>query len=336
MKQTERILTFDLAKFIAIFFVLWGHIIQYLRHGMCYETPAYQVIYSFHMPLFIVIVGFFGTTCMRDGFRKLLYKKTRQLILPGISISLIICVIMKYKTLGGVLDTLIYSLWFLKAAFLCFLMYAISFTSRKFHNWIVFATLVISQTIFYSQFNLMYPCFLFGMLINSFWNLIKDHATLIALISGLLFIIMLSFWDDSFWRIPSGGVYPLHNMEQLINFSWQFYYRLFIGLLGSLFIITTSEWLCRKLPASKSISRMSRIGQNTLGIYLIQTVIIELLLWRWFNFDNIDSWIFQLIVAPLFSLVVMTTCLVCIQIIRKSKYAALIFLGEHKCADCPT
>lgn len=328
-RPQTRIMTFDLVKFIAIFCVLWGHIIQYLRHqGECYENLTYQIIYSFHMPLFMIVVGFFGATCMKNGFKRLLCKKTLQLILPGITSSVIICVIMKLQRSIEIFEVLIFSLWFLKAAFLCFVLYAITFASPKFHKQFIFVTFIVSQVIFYSQFNLMYPCFLFGIILNSFWNDFKNQARLISVISGILFLTMLAFWDDTFWKIPSGGVYPIHNLNQFRDFTWQFYYRLFIGLSGSTFIIATSELVCKRFKNSKSILFLSNIGQNTLGIYLLQTIIIELLLWRWFNYDEIDVSFFQYIIAPLLSVAILFVCLVLLKIIRKSKYASLIILGE--------
>lgn len=329
MKQSTRILTFDVVKFVAIFSVLWGHIIQYLHHGICYENAVYQIIYSYHMPLFMVVVGFFGATCMKKGFRKLMRKKVQQLILPGVTIAVIICLIMRYVKLGGVIDTLVFSLWFLKSAFLCFLFYSITFLVPCYRSWFIFVTLILSQVIFYSQFNLMYPCFLFGVLLKTFWEDVRNRALLFSIISGIVFFSMLIFWDASFWKIPSGGIYPVRNVSQLLSFSWQFYYRLLIGLSGAVFIITTTECLCQRYPKSKSIILMSHIGRNTLGIYLIQTVIIEVLLWRWFNFDSYNLQIFQMIVAPIFSTVVLALCLLSIRLIRKSRLTSLLFLGER-------
>ena len=55
---------FDVLKLFAIFLVVWGHCIQNLHSGDFYSEPVYKIIYSFHMPLFMVISGFFSKSAM--------------------------------------------------------------------------------------------------------------------------------------------------------------------------------------------------------------------------------------------------------------------------------
>ena len=46
---------------IAIFLVIWGHVLQQGLNGVTdvSENVIFKIIYSFHMPLFIIISGFF-------------------------------------------------------------------------------------------------------------------------------------------------------------------------------------------------------------------------------------------------------------------------------------
>ena len=50
---------------IAIFLMLWGHAIQGMSNGQFdyFEDNMFKLIYSFHMPLFMMISGylFYGT-----------------------------------------------------------------------------------------------------------------------------------------------------------------------------------------------------------------------------------------------------------------------------------
>ena len=50
----------DFAKGISILLVLWGHCIQYMSAGTVdfFEDNAFKVIYSFHMPLFMLLSGY--------------------------------------------------------------------------------------------------------------------------------------------------------------------------------------------------------------------------------------------------------------------------------------
>ncbi|MDE5968902.1 MAG: acyltransferase family protein [Muribaculaceae bacterium] len=62
INQTEpsrnRVVWLDILKCMAIFLVLWGHSIQYLRSDSPFDDPVFRFIYSFHMPLFMALSGF--------------------------------------------------------------------------------------------------------------------------------------------------------------------------------------------------------------------------------------------------------------------------------------
>ena len=48
----------DLSRGFAVFLMLWGHCIQYCVAKTdidFYENPVFKVIYSFHMPLLMLI-----------------------------------------------------------------------------------------------------------------------------------------------------------------------------------------------------------------------------------------------------------------------------------------
>ena len=74
---------FDMLKLFAIFLVVWGHCIQNLHTCDFYEEPVYKIIYSFHMPLFMVISGYFSLSSMRATTGSFLKKKFNQLLLPS-------------------------------------------------------------------------------------------------------------------------------------------------------------------------------------------------------------------------------------------------------------
>lgn len=54
----ERVVYLDVAKAIAIYLVIVGHVIQYVMKGDFYYNPIWQSIYVFHVPLFFVISGY--------------------------------------------------------------------------------------------------------------------------------------------------------------------------------------------------------------------------------------------------------------------------------------
>lgn len=70
---------YDNAKFFLIFFVVFGHFIQSYIHEDKWIYALYTTIYTFHMPAFILISGFFAKGFAKKGY---LAKITKKLILP--------------------------------------------------------------------------------------------------------------------------------------------------------------------------------------------------------------------------------------------------------------
>lgn len=282
------------------------------------------------MPLFMTIVGFFSVGSLKKSFWATIRKKIIQLIIPGIVFGVIICLIMKYMVASTIIDTLLFSIWFLKCTFLCYIVFLCSHFFKKRSLVYLVLTALLSQVVFTYQFNLMYPCFLFGVLLNYRWESVRSNALKIAIGSGLIFVIMLIPWNSSFWQIPSGGIYPVSKLWQLTSFIGEFYYRMALGFVGSLFFITFCQCVCMWLSNNILIGHFSKIGRETLGIYLLQTIVVETLIWRWLKFDSVDSLLFSIIIAPIISIIVLYLCLIMTRFLRKNRLTALLFLGETK------
>lgn len=73
---------FDFLKMLAMFFVLWGHAIQHLQTGEVWGESMHKFIYSFHLPLFMTIAGFFSLSSLKISWIGFLRKKGAQLLLP--------------------------------------------------------------------------------------------------------------------------------------------------------------------------------------------------------------------------------------------------------------
>lgn len=70
---------YDNAKFLLIFLVVFGHFIQSYIHDDKWIYSLYTTIYTFHMPAFILISGFFAKGFHKKGYLK---KITKKLIVP--------------------------------------------------------------------------------------------------------------------------------------------------------------------------------------------------------------------------------------------------------------
>lgn len=82
-----RILYLDVAKAIAITLVCVGH----ATYLMTLRGPStlYNWIYAFHMPLFMLLSGYFSLNAFKKGAKDFFLQKIRQLIIPAIAISVL-------------------------------------------------------------------------------------------------------------------------------------------------------------------------------------------------------------------------------------------------------
>lgn len=336
----ERIGWIDALKFFAIFLVLWGHSIQHLQTTIYYDQPIYRIIYSFHMPLFMALSGFFAVRLSERSVIKVFRDKLRQLILPIISLSIIFFILRQICKLTGKYENVwfvnIYpenGFWFLKSAFICSITYFIISKSKKFYIPLLILTLILSQYFngyLRYQLDVMYPSFILGVYINKKLNWIVSNSKLIISISGIIFLVMLFFWDASFWKFPyfhdiETGKLSFENTSLIL---FRRLYRIIIGLAGTLFFISLFEFFSHYFVSSKISDKIIKFGRLTLGIYIFQIFLLEELLRNYLNFDGTNFITFNFVIAPLISIAVLLVCVFIIQTIRKYKILNLFLLGS--------
>src|SRR4051812_12296414 len=84
MKQRD--FYFDNAKFILILLVVFGHLLRSFIGNTNLAHTLYMVIYTFHMPAFILVSGFFARGFYQKDYLKKIAKK---LLLPYFIFQLI-------------------------------------------------------------------------------------------------------------------------------------------------------------------------------------------------------------------------------------------------------
>ncbi len=90
MNNNKRIEYIDALKGFAIFIVIWGHSLLNLKNGYdFFHNPVFEFIYSFHMPLFFMLSGFFFRSSLKLNMKEFFFKKSIQLLWPWIVWGLI-------------------------------------------------------------------------------------------------------------------------------------------------------------------------------------------------------------------------------------------------------
>ena len=105
------------------------------------------------------------------------------------------------------------------------------------------------------------------------------------------------------------------------------YYRLIIGIAGTLFFMALFEVLSHKIPRTKIGDTIIKWGASTLGIYIFQTLILELFLKTYINFDDYNVFLFNFLIVPAISLLVLVASLGVIRMVEKSRWTKFLLLG---------
>lgn len=343
MIKKTRIKAFDFLKLIAIFFVIWGHAIQYFLSSDYSDEPVFRIIYSFHMPLFMMISGYFSFSSMSLSMGIFLKKKIVQLLLPVFTwgaflwIYQLVYECIQTKVLSTNIDSLLQILicdfWFLKSCFICyFLYYCRRFFNTRFISW-TYVSLFLSLFIPYAQMWIMYSCFLLGIELKTnplFFSHVKENY----LKYSILFLVMLCFWGKSFF-INGNGLYSVFvglMKEDFVPLHMWCYnlYRLAIGIIGSIAFIGLFCHFPQKIN-NRLLNSCCEYGRYTLELYVIQVLVIEEILSKHINFDNVNIYLCNIIVMPLVSIIFIYICVFLIKEISKISLLRFILFGKTSC-----
>lgn len=175
----KRILYWDIIKFFAIFCVVYGHAIQNLNppNRSLWDSPMENYIISFHMPLFMIVSGYFARTITKLRIHEIIKKKFRQFIIPSVTtyfLTGIILIFLRHtpfiEGLQNLLGYCVYSYWFLKALFIFYVLTTILYFLWKKIKWlsaicIILLLLLPVKILDYVHCISMYPFFIVGLLL---------------------------------------------------------------------------------------------------------------------------------------------------------------------------
>lgn len=194
MMGNSRIISFDVLKCFGIFLVIWGHCLAALGCQSYESNRCFLFIYSFHMPLFMMIAGyFFAERASQRAFSDIVRKKSVQLLLPAIIWGVIIASMsFVYRFHRGDEGLYVYfgkslyaTVWFLKCLFLCYIMGRLA----NDKPWGYIITICLSQLMPIWKFEIMYPCFLAGVLMNRYYRVLNQNRSLFVPLLLALFVM---------------------------------------------------------------------------------------------------------------------------------------------------
>lgn len=294
-QKRRRIETIDIAKAITIFCVILGHTTGNL------DTPLFRrVLYSFHMPLFFALAGLSMKPAVLRGFRawkEFLRKNLLALIVPYLIWGLVYAPFSypdSLKLLYGSWESLtdmntLTSLWYLPCFFLSRIIVqaVIAILDRikvkQITVWCGFSSIllfIIGFLIPHPQKGYLWCAdialtgagfILLGIAVRTAYLIMAQQKT-IWLLASLLAGTLL-FCAGTIFR---GDALELSLMCKAAygSTAWFMYNSIF----GSLMVLTLSMLLSRLSRESAypfSISAVTYIGQQTMGIYLLHKPFLQ-------------------------------------------------------------
>lgn len=324
----------DLGKCFAIWLVLWGHAMTQLMPSHDLDNnPAFVWLYSFHMPMFMMMSGLFARKALRQTFLQLVWSKFKQLIVPSLIFGAIWLAVDKPQELmhGDALGIglrvakhFATCYWFLKSLFLCFVIGWI--ISRCRMRYIVVIA-IIGILLYLQRWNItcfklgsMLPFFLFGVWLKPNLEWVKNRAPELFIAFAMLHSILIL--SDTYTSQQSFPTYFFAN--ESINLAVHNYgvylATAFCGCILTLCSCVLLERLLCVHPIEGVHSYfddfkcwllkwMREIGSITLWIYLCQKILLEILLPKVLLVD-MPLWCYDLLFTPVIATITLLASVV--------------------------
>lgn len=345
----------DIVKGLAIFLMLWGHCIQYCTANSnvdFFENYVFKFIYSFHMPLFMLISGYlFFYSFTKRTLKELLIHKTQSLLQP-----IVFCTIFNHFITTVLFDVLrgsfgsafngqwlnrLSSLWFLWSVLAASLIIAV--VCKKSRNiWgqicLLFLAIPIIALFPNATMNFyMYPYFVLGFYFAKYKDNLPNAIVNIKYVSLPLFPILMCFYEKKHY-IYTTGLFPneIYSLSQMLFIDA---YRWFIGLVGSIFVITTLqiiyEHIAIKIKKPIISTALSNIGRQSLQFYVFSVPFLSTYLSVFFpkllnllNIENIfvtHTLVYNFVFSPLLAVVYTFALYYIIKFLNRIKITRIIF-----------
>ena len=320
-EKNERELLPDLLRGFAIVLVVLGHCIQdgsgadYRSEALYFSDRLYQFIYSFHMPLFMMISGYLSWGSIQKAKEHkertgLLKRRAASLLIPiflWTAVDYIRILIVNHINGEPQPEALIFvyfynalnNLWFLWAVWWCFcVVYAVHyfFKDRKVIYLLGFLVLfVIPDGLGFGAYKYMMPYFI----VAYYWHdyvqtnrdiLKRDPQIWMLVVTGIVFAGLFAMYNEDSFIYLTG--YKLIGKNIVVQIGIDLY-RTLIGFVGSIFFIMLWQYILMMVDRMSKkdninvVFRMLRhLGAHSMGIYILSGYVIIFMIQRLAFIEN--------------------------------------------------
>lgn len=324
----------DVIKGVASFLVVIGHNIQTLKGieyagGDFYNNPVYSFIYTFHMPLFMLVSGYlFYNSTNKYSAEELIISKGKSVLIPifvwTYLINLLLILFDKVDmSLFKYLFSPLTAIWFLWAIFYSSLGTLIG---KKFFNdniWfhitVIFILLLLPDVLHKEYYAFMYPYFIAGYYAKKKEFKIENINIWLNLIP---FTLLLSLWGVDKYIYTSGITLLFEN--NLLNMIYIDMYRWLIGFVGSLTIIKIIDLIMGIWK--KEYALLANTGKFSLGIYIIG-IYFSNYIFPYFTFMKNMNEVLYSVICILISPIIILIFMGMVKLIDMNKLIRRLLLG---------
>ena len=272
--------------------MIWGHCIQYCSKNDIdfFENIVFKTIYSFHMPLFMIISGYlFFYSFSKRNFNELINYKMQSMLHP-----IIMCTILNFllkqlanfifcrpvNLFNGVWINELDSLWFLWSVLIAAVAVTISCKTTDKICWqIILLVIAFSGlNLFFPNPSLnlyMYPYFIIGFYFAKYEEKLPISFLRMKYASLVLFPIMLLFFRKKHYIYITGIFSADYGTVGSLFID---IYRWSIGLVGIIFILTVAQSIFKLLYDKNKIDLLKpicKLGENSLQIYCLSVSLLS-------------------------------------------------------------
>lgn len=271
----ERTAYFDNAKLVLIFLVVFGHMIQPFTDGSHGINTLYMWIYTFHMPAFIFLAGFFAKGL---GNKKYVMNLAKKLLLPYLIFQVLYSGYYFFLGHGDWATGIFYPHWSLWFLFSLFSWHLLLFFFKKMPALISMLVAVgiglvvgyfgeIGHTFSLSRTFVFFPFFLIG-----YW-ITKDHVMFLKRKSmRLTSLVTMALVAIAIFVAPQFNSSWLLASKSYIDLGLPEY-----GLAARLLVYATSAAMAMSvlawIPTRNNV--LTKFGTQTLYVYLLHGFFVQ-------------------------------------------------------------
>jgi hypothetical protein len=229
-------------------------------------------------------------------------------------------------------------LWFFKDLFLTGLIIFIAYKifkkrSRAFVASMLFVLLFSFFGVIGKMQRFMMPIFWTGILLKTYYPVFCKHLNKFLIGSGILFVVCVCFYDYTY-MIYLSDFPPLINFQQSLaegKLVFDFTnigisgFRLLTGIMGSIFFFALFQRCWKKNTVT---SLFSKCGQLTLGVYGIQSIVLQRVMHNVLDFTNVNPWIYRFIITPISGAFVFFISVLTIKLIQRNTRLTFVLFGS--------